>query len=79
MVVARRKPLLSKRHITARFEFAKRNLNKILWSDDTKIELFGLNDKRHVWRKPGTIPKVKNGGDNDPKPRQRRSGFETSL
>jgi hypothetical protein len=29
--------------------------NKILWSDETKIELFGLNAKRHVWRKPGTI------------------------
>ena len=35
--------------------------NKILWSDDTKIELFGLNAKRHVWRKPGTIPTVKHG------------------
>jgi transposase len=30
--------------------------NKILWSDETKIELFGLNAKRHIWRKPGTIP-----------------------
>ena len=30
--------------------------NKIPWSDETKIELFGLNVKRHVWRKPGTIP-----------------------
>ena len=36
--------------------------NKILWSDETKIELFGLNSKRHVWRKPGTIPTVKHGG-----------------
>uniref|UniRef100_A0AAZ3RAH1 Transposase n=1 Tax=Oncorhynchus tshawytscha TaxID=74940 RepID=A0AAZ3RAH1_ONCTS len=41
------------------FEFAKRHLkdsqtmrNKILWSDETKIELFGLNAKHHVWRKP---------------------------
>ena len=40
--------------------------NKILWSDETKIELFSLNSKRHVWRKPGTshhlpntIPRVK--------------------
>ncbi len=24
--------------------------NKILWSDETKIELFGLNSKRHVWK-----------------------------
>ncbi len=40
--------------------------NKILWSDETNIELFG---KHHVWRKPGTaphlpntIPTVKHGG-----------------
>jgi hypothetical protein len=31
--------------------------NKILWSDETKIELFGLNAKSHFWRKPGTITK----------------------
>ena len=43
--------------------------NKILWSDETKIELFGVNSKRYVWRKPGTahhlpntIPTVKHGG-----------------
>ena len=36
--------------------------NKILWSDETKIELFGLNAKRHVWRKPGTILTVKHDG-----------------
>ena len=53
--VARRKPLLSKRHMTAHLEFAKRHLkdsqtmrSKILWSDETKIELFGLNAKCHV-------------------------------
>jgi hypothetical protein len=31
-------------------------------SDKTKFELFGLNAKRHVWRKSGTIPMVKHGG-----------------
>ena len=36
--------------------------NKILLSEETKIELFGLNAKLHVWRKPGTIPTVKHGG-----------------
>ena len=57
-----------KRHMTARLEFAKRHLknsqtmkNKIIWTDDTKIELFGLNAKHHVWKKPGTIPTVKHG------------------
>ena len=53
--VARRKPLLSKKHMTASLGFAKRHLkdsqamrNKIIWSDETKIELFGLNAKSHV-------------------------------
>ena len=53
----------------AYLEFAKWHLkdsqtrsNKILWSDETKIEFFGLNAKRHIWRKPGTIPTVKHGG-----------------
>jgi hypothetical protein len=35
--------------------------NKIIWSDEPKIELFGLNAKRHVRRRPGTIPTVKHG------------------
>ena len=74
--VAQRKPLLSARHMKARIEFAKKHMkdsqtmrNKILWSDETKIELFGVNSKRYVWRKPGTahhlpntIPTVKHGG-----------------
>ena len=51
----RRKPLLSKRLMTACFEIAKRHpkdsqttRNKILWSDETKIELFVLNAKHHI-------------------------------
>ena len=36
--------------------------NKILWSDETKIELFGRNANLHIWRKPGTIPMGKHGG-----------------
>ncbi|KAG2468107.1 TCB1 transposase, partial [Polypterus senegalus] len=71
-----RKPLLSARHRTARMDYAKRHLkdskmvrNKILWSENTKIELFGLNSKRYVWRQPGTahhlsntVPTVKHDG-----------------
>ncbi|KAG2458309.1 TC1A transposase, partial [Polypterus senegalus] len=67
--VARRKPLLSKRHMAACLEFAKRHLkdsrtmrNKILWSEC-------VNARCHVWRKPSTthhqantIPTVKHGG-----------------
>ncbi|KAF7655032.1 hypothetical protein LDENG_00061560, partial [Lucifuga dentata] len=49
--VARRKPLLSKKNIAARLQFAKDHMNKpegwdnVLWIDETKIELFGLNEK----------------------------------
>jgi hypothetical protein len=65
--------------MTALLQFAKRHLkdsqtmkNKILWSDETKMELFGLNAKGHVWMKPGTahhltntIPTVKHGGGSN--------------
>ena len=40
--------------------FAKRHVDsrniwkKVLWSDETKIELFGHQGKRYVWRKPNT-------------------------
>ena len=41
----------------------------VLWSGQTKIELFGHNDHHYVWRKKGeackpknTIPTVKHGG-----------------
>ena len=51
--VARKKPLLKKPHLKARMEFAKKHVDdtadmwkKVLWSDETKIELFGLNSKR---------------------------------
>ncbi|CAM4730116.1 unnamed protein product [Leuciscus chuanchicus] len=67
--VARRKPLLSARHMKAHLKDPKMVINKILWSDETKIELFGLNSKRYVWRKPGTahhlsntVSTVKHGG-----------------
>ena len=59
----------SERRMTACLEFAKSHLkdsqtmrNKIIWSDETKIEHFGLNAKHHVWRKLDTIPTVKLGG-----------------
>ena len=72
----RRTPLLKKRHVQARIEYAKRHLDKdetfwksVLWSDETKLELFGHNDVAYVWRKQGeaykpqnTVPTVKHGG-----------------
>jgi hypothetical protein len=26
-------------------------INRIIWSDETKIEFFGLNVKHHIWQK----------------------------
>ena len=71
--MARQKPFLRKRNMTTCLEFAKRNIkdfeSNILWSDETKIEHFGLNGKRYIWRKPSaahhpsnTIPTMKHNG-----------------
>ena len=63
---------------TAIKKFAKEHLDdpeeaweKVMWSDETKIELFGINSTRRVWRKrnaeynlKNTIPTVKHGGGN---------------
>ncbi|KAJ4935272.1 hypothetical protein JOQ06_016808 [Pogonophryne albipinna] len=53
----RRKPLLSRKNIAARLKFAKEHLDvpqhywqNILWTDETKVELFGRNTQRYVWR-----------------------------
>ena len=74
----RKVPLLKKAHVQARLKFAKEHLDdpeeaweKVMWSDETKIELFGINSTRHVWSKrnaeynpKNTIPTVKHGGGN---------------
>ena len=71
-------PLLKKAHVQARLKFAKEHLDdpeetweKVMWSDETKMELFGINSIRRVWRKrnaeynpKNTIPTVKHGGGN---------------
>ncbi|KAF2354891.1 Transposase Tc1-like [Trinorchestia longiramus] len=51
-----RTPLLQKRHIKARLKFANDQLNNpaafwisVLWSNETKIEIFGRNSTNHVW------------------------------
>ncbi|CDQ56278.1 unnamed protein product [Oncorhynchus mykiss] len=50
---------------------ARKEWEKVMWSDETKIELFCLNSTRCVWRKKkdeynpkNTIPTVKHGGGN---------------
>ena len=73
---ARMKPLLQNRYKKVRLWFATAHGDKdrtfwrnVLWSDETKIELFGNNDHCYVWSKNGeaskpkhTIPTVKHGG-----------------
>ena len=74
--VARKKPLLSKKHKAARLNFAQQYANKsdaygtrVLWTDESKIKLYGHNENRYIWRKTNTafdeknlIPTVKHGG-----------------
>ncbi|XP_029654601.1 uncharacterized protein LOC115228069 [Octopus sinensis] len=54
----RKVPLLTKKHVHARLKYAKKILlkdddflNNIIWSDETKIEIFGHNYTSYVWRK----------------------------
>ncbi len=71
---ARKVPLLKKAHVQARLKFAiysEANWVKVLWSDETKIELFGINSTRRVWRRRNAaydpkniIPTIKHGGGN---------------
>ncbi|KAL0183687.1 hypothetical protein M9458_019383, partial [Cirrhinus mrigala] len=74
----RKVPLLKKPHAQARLKFGNEHLKdseenwvKVLWSDETKIELFGINSTRRVLRRrnagydpKNTIPTVKHGGAN---------------
>ncbi|KAK3521514.1 hypothetical protein QTP70_008596 [Hemibagrus guttatus] len=75
---ARRVPLLKPVHVRAHLKFAREHLDdpeedweNVIWSDETKIELFGKNSTCRVWRRKNaelhpknTIPTVKHGGGN---------------
>ncbi|KAG2465277.1 TCB1 transposase, partial [Polypterus senegalus] len=74
--VMQRKPFLLPQHKQSRLRYAQAHLdkpasfwNKVLWTDETKIELFGHNKWRYAWRKKNTafqekhlLPTVKYGG-----------------
>ncbi len=73
---ARRVPLLKPVHVQAHLKFAREHLDdpeedweNVIWSDETKIEIFGKNSTCRVWRRKNaelhpknTIPTVKHGG-----------------
>lgn len=73
---ARRVPFLNKKHVEKRVCFAKRheirkNWKNVLWSDETKINLFGSDGRPHVRRPKNTAfdPRytkktIKHGGGN---------------
>ncbi|CDQ78036.1 unnamed protein product [Oncorhynchus mykiss] len=59
-IISRKKPLFQNHHKKARLRFATAHGDKdhtfwrnVLWSEETKIELFGHNDHSYVWRKKG--------------------------
>ena len=76
--IARRVPLLKQEHLQARLQFARDHLNEppetwenVLWSDETKIELFNGSKNLRVWRRKNTglqpentVPTVKFNGGN---------------
>ena len=74
--VSRRKPDLCPHHQIQHQKYETEHLQipdafwkQVLWTDEVKIELFGHNQQRYVWRKKGaafhektTLPTVKHGG-----------------
>lgn len=74
--IAVKKPLLSKKNIKLRLKWAREKVGwsaaqwkKVIWSDETKIMLFGSDGIIRCWRKKGERlkmnclrPTVKHGG-----------------
>jgi len=72
----RRKPLITKVNQKKRFNFAEKHAyinenfwNDVIFSDESKFNIFGSDGKQKVWRKPNTefqeknlTPTVKHGG-----------------
>ncbi|GFT47542.1 transposable element Tc1 transposase [Trichonephila clavipes] len=76
-IVARKKPLIGKRNRVKRLKSAKEHIlrpqqfwNEVIFSDESKFNIFGSDGRRMVWRKPNTshhhpkhtIPTVKHEG-----------------
>ena len=59
----RKVPLLKTKHVKDRLKFVKiyekkgmQFWEKVIWSDETKVELFGRNTATSVWRKKMALP-----------------------
>lgn len=73
-----KKPMISRKNRKARVEFAREHINKtpqqwakVLWSDESKFNMFGSDGIRHVRRPIGEklnprymLPTMKHGGGN---------------
>ncbi|GFU06779.1 transposable element Tcb1 transposase [Trichonephila clavipes] len=73
--VARKKPLIGKRNRVKRLKFAKEHIlkpqqfwNEVIFKDECKFNIFGIDGRLMVWRKPNTshhpkhtTPTVKHG------------------
>ncbi|GFW56697.1 transposable element Tcb1 transposase [Trichonephila clavipes] len=74
--VAKKKPFISLQNQKKRLEFTKTHQlktdnfwKKVIFSDESKFNIFGSDGRRTVWRKPNTVldpknlrPTVKHGG-----------------
>jgi transposase len=74
--VKRKKPLLLKRHRKQQLCFAQEyrhwtleDWKKVIWSDESKFQIFGSDGRQYCWKKPGeplcsrnVRPTVKHGG-----------------
>ncbi|KAJ4441393.1 hypothetical protein ANN_11248 [Periplaneta americana] len=77
MAEERRRPYISETNRARRLDFAKEHVgkdeefwNRVIWSDETKIKLYGSDGINRAWRKPNsdndinnTLPIVKTGVD----------------
>jgi hypothetical protein len=59
-VAKKKKPFLSKRHRKARMDFALahqywtvEDWKKVVWFDETKINKFGSDGRKWVWKRQG--------------------------
>ena len=65
--VPRKKPFISKKNVKLRLEYAKNFVNKtedfwktVIFTDESKFNIFGSDGRRFVWRRENTALELKN-------------------